>query len=559
MAIKVLVFESDPAFAETLRTGLLKLGCEVSLVDDANNGLAAASRDKPDLILLAIELPRMNGFSVCNKLKRDPALKDVPLIIMSSDSSEETFEQHRRLRTRAEDYVHKPISFDDLMARASTYVSFGQEPAKPDEPPAVAEDDVVIDDDIEIEEDELGENTEREPALDGATAREADDGVATTTRESMVDDDVADFAEQAFGNLLDESAATKSARPPAVVSVPAPAPPSEAPLSLGSAEVAIDDAEVAIDDAEVAMGDAEIAVSEPPAAAPLTSERPPEPSFSAPPPSASAESAENTDDIEVDEVEIGDPSLPPPPPVASEPPRLQTPLPVPSPLPARLPSIRASSLPPRAAEVGDVVKYREELEKSRLRVKELEDEVRRTKDRADELEEVSKRGAGKDVEVQRLQRELTDVQAKLASSGKGAGSAREFLDLREQLNKKDKEILDFKDQLSHKEKELLGLRDSAIVGQQDLGGGIVAPGMNVTDAYAAALGTIGIRVQGGAAAAEQSAAIAADATTAVSEKSGVNLDEEAARLIQFQQSYQAAAKMLQIAQSLFDNLLTLGN
>jgi flagellar hook-associated protein 1 FlgK len=106
---------------------------------------------------------------------------------------------------------------------------------------------------------------------------------------------------------------------------------------------------------------------------------------------------------------------------------------------------------------------------------------------------------------------------------------------------------------------LLGLRDSAIVGQQDLGGGIVAPGMNVTDAYAAALGTIGIRVQGGAAAAEQSAAIAADASTAVSEKSGVNLDEEAARLIQFQQSYQAAAKMLQIAQSLFDNLLTLGN
>ena len=45
----------------------------------------------------------MNGFSVCNKLKRDPALKDVPLIIMSSESTEETFEQHRRLRTRAEE------------------------------------------------------------------------------------------------------------------------------------------------------------------------------------------------------------------------------------------------------------------------------------------------------------------------------------------------------------------------------------------------------------------------------------------------------------------------
>ena len=71
-----------------------------------------------DVAELSIELPRMNGFSVCNKLKRDPALKDVPLIIMSSDSSEETFEQHRRLRTRAEDYIHKPIAFEQLLSRS---------------------------------------------------------------------------------------------------------------------------------------------------------------------------------------------------------------------------------------------------------------------------------------------------------------------------------------------------------------------------------------------------------------------------------------------------------
>src|SRR6478735_10984903 len=122
MAIKVLVFESDPSFAETLRTGLLKYGCEVSVVDDANSGLAAASRDKPDLILLTIELPRMNGFSVCNKLKRDPSLKEVPLIILSSDSTEETFEQHRRLRTHAEDYVHKPVTFADLLPRITKFI-----------------------------------------------------------------------------------------------------------------------------------------------------------------------------------------------------------------------------------------------------------------------------------------------------------------------------------------------------------------------------------------------------------------------------------------------------
>src|SRR5678815_2884469 len=101
MGQKVLVFESDASFAADLRNELQKLGCSVQVVDDGNTGLQQATSSRPDLILLSIELPRMNGFSVCNKLKKDPSLKDVPLIIMSSESSDETFEQHRKLRTRA--------------------------------------------------------------------------------------------------------------------------------------------------------------------------------------------------------------------------------------------------------------------------------------------------------------------------------------------------------------------------------------------------------------------------------------------------------------------------
>jgi flagellar hook-associated protein 1 FlgK len=66
---------------------------------------------------------------------------------------------------------------------------------------------------------------------------------------------------------------------------------------------------------------------------------------------------------------------------------------------------------------------------------------------------------------------------------------------------------------------------------------------------------VGVRVQGAGMAADMSAAVADDARTAVTGKTGVNLDEEAARLIQFQQSYQAAAKMLQVAQSVMDTLL----
>jgi flagellar hook-associated protein 1 len=104
-------------------------------------------------------------------------------------------------------------------------------------------------------------------------------------------------------------------------------------------------------------------------------------------------------------------------------------------------------------------------------------------------------------------------------------------------------------------KALLALRDAKIVGQTTLASGTVVGGTTTTDAWANALADVGVRVQGAKLSEQMSASIASDAKTAASEKSGVNLDEEAARLIQFQQSYQAAAKMLQVAQQVFDTLL----
>lgn len=107
-------------------------------------------------------------------------------------------------------------------------------------------------------------------------------------------------------------------------------------------------------------------------------------------------------------------------------------------------------------------------------------------------------------------------------------------------------------------KALLALRDAKIVGQQTLAGGVVVAGTTTTDAWANVLAEVGVRVQGAKLSEQMSATIADDAKAAQTEKSGVNLDEEAARLIQFQQSYQAAAKMLQVAQQVFDTLLQAG-
>jgi flagellar hook-associated protein 1 FlgK len=102
---------------------------------------------------------------------------------------------------------------------------------------------------------------------------------------------------------------------------------------------------------------------------------------------------------------------------------------------------------------------------------------------------------------------------------------------------------------------LAALRDEFLVGQVRQADGSVSGGVTGTDAYAAALANIGVRVQGAQTISDISNALSAQAEQSRSSEAGVNLDEEAARLIQFQQTYQAAAKVLQVAQVIFDTLL----
>jgi flagellar hook-associated protein 1 FlgK len=80
-------------------------------------------------------------------------------------------------------------------------------------------------------------------------------------------------------------------------------------------------------------------------------------------------------------------------------------------------------------------------------------------------------------------------------------------------------------------------------------------GVAMSNGYAALLTDMGTRVQGAQFAASYSAGVASSTEAARAAVSGVNLDEEAARLLQYQQAYQAAAKYMQIAQGMFDTLL----
>ena len=106
---------------------------------------------------------------------------------------------------------------------------------------------------------------------------------------------------------------------------------------------------------------------------------------------------------------------------------------------------------------------------------------------------------------------------------------------------------------------MVALRDENFVGRDKQIDGTLQDGQTATDAYASVLANVGVRVQSAKTASTISTATSQQADSAVASKSGVNLDEEAGRLIQFQQGYQAAAKVLQVAQAIFDTLLQMAS
>ena len=104
-------------------------------------------------------------------------------------------------------------------------------------------------------------------------------------------------------------------------------------------------------------------------------------------------------------------------------------------------------------------------------------------------------------------------------------------------------------------KAFLNIQTEAFIGRQVLADGSVTAGSTINDAYAASMSEVGARVQSATYLSGVSTTVATNAEASRAGQAGVNLDEEASRLMQFQQSYQAAAKVLQTAQTLFDELM----
>ena len=111
---RLLLVEDEPALARGLSDTLRAQGLEVHVAEDGERGLDKALRLRPDLILLDVMLPKMNGFEVCRSV-RDQGL-DVPIVMLTAKGQEEDI--ILGLTLGADDYITKPFRVGELIARA---------------------------------------------------------------------------------------------------------------------------------------------------------------------------------------------------------------------------------------------------------------------------------------------------------------------------------------------------------------------------------------------------------------------------------------------------------
>ncbi len=112
MAEKILVVEDEPSLVETLRYSLKRQGYQVLTTGNGLAALELARKEKPDLILLDIMLPGLDGIEVCRTLRQETA---TPIIMLTA--RDEEVDKVVGLEIGADDYVTKPFSMRELMAR----------------------------------------------------------------------------------------------------------------------------------------------------------------------------------------------------------------------------------------------------------------------------------------------------------------------------------------------------------------------------------------------------------------------------------------------------------
>lgn len=118
---RILIVDDTPANIQTLSAILKEKGYQISVATNGRQALDVVSKVRPDLILLDVMMPEMDGFEACEKLKASMEWHDIPIIFLTAKT--ETSDIVRGFELGAVDYVGKPFNAHELLARVNTHLS----------------------------------------------------------------------------------------------------------------------------------------------------------------------------------------------------------------------------------------------------------------------------------------------------------------------------------------------------------------------------------------------------------------------------------------------------
>jgi DNA-binding response OmpR family regulator len=105
----ILIIEDDDLVARTIERCLRRQAFRVNVANSGVAGLRAAHRKVPDLVILDVMMPGMDGFTVCKEMREDPILKEVPILFLTAKSKPE--DAITGLSLGADDYLRKPLTW----------------------------------------------------------------------------------------------------------------------------------------------------------------------------------------------------------------------------------------------------------------------------------------------------------------------------------------------------------------------------------------------------------------------------------------------------------------
>ena len=110
---RVMVIDDSNTIRRSAEIFLLKTGCEVILAEDGFDALAKITDHQPQVIFVDIMMPRLDGYQTCALIKKNPRLKDIPVIMLSSKDG--LFDRARGRLVGSDEYLTKPFTKDTLL------------------------------------------------------------------------------------------------------------------------------------------------------------------------------------------------------------------------------------------------------------------------------------------------------------------------------------------------------------------------------------------------------------------------------------------------------------